>query len=107
MTKVLAAGGRPTGAGAFLGLWGLCVLLCASSGARAAAPAAPDLLQQALKGPMAGVRDIIFAARRSGPDPHWYANISYYAEDENRKTYAPGGRLCRMNLRTGQVKVLL
>jgi len=107
MTKVLAAGARVTGVRPFVGLWGLALLLCASSGAWAAAPPAPDLLQKALKGPMAGVQDIIYAARAVGADPHWYANISYYAEDENRKTYMPGGRLCRMNLKTGQVKVLL
>jgi len=85
----------------------------ASADARAAQakpkakPNPPDLLTPALAGPMAGVQDIIFAARPLGPDPHWYANISYYAEDENRKTYVPGGRLCRMNLKTGHVKVLV
>jgi len=68
---------------------------------------APNLLAQALKGPMAHVQDIIYAVRPTGPDPHWYANISYYAEDENRKTYMPGGKLCRMNLRTGEVKALV
>ncbi len=68
---------------------------------------ADDMLARALRGPMKGVEDIIFAARPFGPDPHWYANISYYAEDASRKTYRPGGRLCRMNLRNGKVTVLL
>jgi hypothetical protein len=85
-----------------------CVCLCLLAGrALAGKPPQKDLLQEALAGPMAGVEDIIYAARPTGPDPHWYANISYYAEDENRKTYVPGGRLCRMNLKTGKVTVLV
>ncbi|HUU92341.1 MAG TPA: hypothetical protein VM238_14170 [Phycisphaerae bacterium] len=108
MTKGLAAGVRLTGAGALVVLCGLSAALGPPSDALAATPPpASDLLPKALKGPMAGVQDIIYAARAVGADPHWYANISYYAEDENRKTYMPGGRLCRMNLKTGQVKVLL
>ena len=79
-----------------------------AAAARAAQPPKqPDLLGSALEGPMKGVEDIVFAVRPFGTDGHWYANISYYAEDENRKTYLPGGRLCRMNLRTREVKVLL
>ena len=76
-----------------------------AEGARAAAPA-PGLLDTALQGPMAGVEDIIFAARPMGQDGHWYANFSYFGPDANRKAYAEGGRLCRMNLRTRQVQVL-
>ena len=34
-------------------------------------------------------------------------NFGYYADDENRITYQDGGRLCRMNLKTGKVHVLL
>ncbi len=85
-----------------------CVCLCLLAGhAVAGKPPQKGLLKEALAGPMAGVEDIIYAARPMGPDPHWYANISYYAEDENRKTYVPGGRLVRMNLRTGKVTVLI
>jgi len=87
----------------------LCVCLHLAAGAAPAgeAPRKDTLLQRALEGPMAGVEDIIYAARPIGPDPHWYANISYYAEDSSRKTYRPGGRLCRMNLRTGKVTILV
>ena len=107
MTKEFAAGVRPTGVGTFAGPAFLCLFFCTSLAASAAAPPPPDLLQKALKGPMAGVHDIIFAVRPTGPDPHWYANISYYAEDANRKTYLPGGRLLRMNLKTRKVTVLV
>ena len=67
----------------------------------------PDLLGQFSTGPMADVEEIIFAVRKPGLDGHWYANFGYYADDENRITYQDGGRLCRMNLKTGEVKILL
>jgi hypothetical protein len=87
-------------------------LLAAAAAAAVAAPAPPtptrtDLLEKALAGPLAGVEEIVYAARPTGRDPHWYANISYYGPDANRKAYMEGARLCRMNLRTGEVKVLL
>jgi hypothetical protein len=64
------------------------------------------MLQQFLKGPMAGVDEIVFAVRVSGHD-HWYVNFGYYANEPDRLGYADGGRLCRLNLRTGTLKVLL
>ena len=33
-----------------------------------------------------GVEEIVFALRQPGKDGHWYANFSYYADDENRLT---------------------
>ncbi len=71
------------------------------------APQPPDLLSTFSEGPMAGVEEIVFAVRKPGLDGHWYANFGYYADDENRITYQDGGRLCRMNLKTGKVQVLL
>jgi len=90
------------------GMATLILCACAAAAATAAQPTVKkDMLAPALEGPKKGVEEIIYAARPTGPDPHWYANISYYAEDENRKTYVPGGQLCRLNLRTGRVTVLL
>ena len=57
--------------------------------------------------PLPGVDELIFAARAFGYDGHWYANFSYYADNENRKAYAQGGKLYRLNLRTGQLQTLL
>ncbi len=54
-----------------------------------------------------GIEEIVFALRQPGKDGHWYANFGYFAEDENRLTYGPGGKLCRMRLDTGEVTVLL
>lgn len=55
----------------------------------------------------AGVEEIVFAVRQDGVDGHWYANFGHYGTDENRKTYRDGGQLVRLNLKTGETKVLL
>lgn len=54
-----------------------------------------------------GVEEIVFAMRQPGKDGHWYANFGYYADSEDRKTYGDGGKLCRMNVTTGKLTVLL
>ncbi len=71
----------------------------------------PDLLRPALEGPLRGLEAVIYCARLPYNDPHWYANIGYYCDDQNQKAYAGNGqpdvgRLCRLNLRSGQVDVL-
>ena len=76
-------------------------------------------LEEALKGPLAGTADIVFAVRVPGND-HWYANFGYYsspvreyppqrAPDGVRlpPIYKQGGRLCKMDLRTRNLAVLL
>ena len=78
------------------------------------------MLTRALKGPMAGVEEIVFAERLPGRDPHWYVTFGNYAihpchgshyafkeQDGVFWGYGDGGRLCRMNLRTGAVTALL
>ncbi len=65
--------------------------------------AEPDWVSRCLEGPMKDVEEIVFACRQLNEDPHWYANLGYYAKDENRKAYRARGRLCRLNLRTGEV----
>ena len=77
------------------------------------------LLQTFLEGPMADVEEIIFAERVPGND-HWYANFGHYwcgREEypverlpqgwQPDPIFKPGGRLCRLSLRTGQLKTLL
>jgi hypothetical protein len=54
-----------------------------------------------------GVEEIIFAARQPGVGGHWYENFGYYAQDENKKVYGAMGQLCRLNIATGQVTILL
>jgi len=70
-------------------------------------PMAQNLREKFLAGPMAGVDEIIFACRQLNYDPHWYANFGYYADNAERKAYRAMGRLCKLNLITGQVTVLL
>jgi hypothetical protein len=83
------------------------------------APPADDLLSGFRKGPMAGVEEVVFAVRRVLPE-HWYANFGYYADTPLDNAHAPsqskrgkrvayrdGGRLCRLHLASGRLRVLL
>jgi len=54
-----------------------------------------------------GPEEIIFAVRQPGTDRHYYANFGYFAFDSDRKAYGEGGRLCRLDRRTGRITVLL
>ena len=67
----------------------------------------PDLLAEFRQGPMAGVDEIVFALRQRGKDGHWYANFSYYSYDDQKRLYGNGGKLCRKNLATGKLTVLV
>lgn len=70
----------------------------------------PNLLKTALAGPMAGVEDIVFAARYPGSpsqDGHWYANFGYYGPDADRKAYGKGGKLYRLNLASRKLTALI
>ena len=53
------------------------------------------------------IREVVFAVRQPGVDGHWYANFGYYAASVDQKLYrAGGGRLCRLNLATGEATVI-
>ncbi len=54
-----------------------------------------------------GVDEIVFAARENGLDGHWYANFGYFSRDENDKCYGKGGRLCKLDIASGQVTYLI
>ena len=54
--------------------------------------------------------EIVFAERHPGRDPsgHYYANFGYACTDENEWLHgADGARLCRLNLDSGKLRVLL
>lgn len=53
------------------------------------------------------VEDIIFVQRDRYEDPHWYANIGYFCDDENDPAYTTGAQLCKLNLKTGGITILL
>lgn len=50
---------------------------------------------------------IVFAVRQPGAGGHWYENFGSYAFDENDKIYGAEGRLCRLDLASGDVEVLI
>jgi mono/diheme cytochrome c family protein len=54
-----------------------------------------------------GVKEIVFATREDGNDGHWYANIGYWSYDENDMLYGKGGRLCKLNVETGDLVTLI
>jgi len=90
----------------------ICVFTTSFSASGAPGDARPTdyrpgkLLQSFLRGPMVGIDEIVFAIRVSGKD-HWYVNFGYYCNAPDRLGFEEGGRLCRLNLRTGELKVLL
>jgi len=82
-------------------------------------PKPGDLLKEMLDGPLADIEEIVYAERVCGFD-HWYANFGFYAApiaeyprqrgvpgEEIPGCFGDGGRLCRLNLRTGERIVLL
>ncbi len=50
--------------------------------------------------------EVIFATRKLGQDGHWYANFGYYAFDKEHKLYTSGSTLCKLNIKTDDLKVL-
>jgi hypothetical protein len=84
-----------------------------------AGPKPGGLLEAMLRGPMAGVEEIVFAVRVS-VRRHYYENFGFSVmprdeyplpKSSEAKPATPlfgdGGRLCRLNLRTGKLTVLL
>ncbi len=68
---------------------------------------ASDLVEKALVA-MDGAEEIVFAVRGLYGDGHYYANFGHWSLDPNRMMYGPGGsRLCKLNLRTKRLTVLL
>jgi len=77
------------------------------------------MLKRFLDGPMKGIDEIVFAERIPGRD-HWYVTFGNYADhSEYPKNlgwkfqdgvywgYGEGCRLCRLNLRTGQLQTII
>jgi len=115
---------RTRGSHAIALLPGLLLAGLAWSGA-AAGPAAElrpkpgGLLAAMLDGPMAGVEEIVFAVRTSARR-HYYENFGFGIVPRDQyplpgpgpaapgvPLFGKGGRLCRLNLRSGRVTVLL
>ncbi|MHC4248700.1 MAG: TolB family protein, partial [Planctomycetota bacterium] len=54
-----------------------------------------------------GFGEIVFSVRQDGKDGHWYANFSNWSSNPKRYLYSDGGRLCRLDLKTGEAKTIL
>ena len=96
----------------------LCMCHCAASvhGASPETSSADQELFRSDKGlerlSRLGIKQVVFATRLIYDDPHWYANIGYFCDDENHKAYAGNGKpdeskLYVLDTPTGQIKVLL
>jgi hypothetical protein len=90
------------------------ILVQAAAAAFAALPSLETVnsgvMQDALKGlpaEFADCEEIIFVQRGGYDDSHWYANIGYYCDDENKPAYSSGAQLCKLNLKTGRISILL
>ena len=59
------------------------------------------------KPPEIDVEEIIFACRQPGEGNHWYDNFGYRAQDVEDKAYQAMGRLCRLNVVSGEMTVLV
>jgi cytochrome c553 len=72
------------------------------------ADASRTLHERFRQGPMAGVTELVFAARKMNDlDGHWYANIGYYAHDPARKAWREGTKLYRWNCATGSLTAIV
>jgi hypothetical protein len=54
-----------------------------------------------------GAKEIIFTVREKSRDGHWYANIGWLVTRPETKLYGDGGQLCRLNLLTGKLAVII
>mgnify|MGYP000921847218 FL=1 len=66
---------------------------------------AQEELHAAMK--KSGVSEIVFVRRGMYEDGHWYANISYFAQDENHKTYVRGSGMYVYDVMNDTVRPLL
>ena len=67
----------------------------------------PALVEKALRA-MDGDEEIVFAVHSMYSDGHYYANFGHWSTNPDRMMYGPGGsRLCKLNLRTKKLTVLL
>jgi len=51
--------------------------------------------------------DVVFAVRKFYREGHWYANIGHWSGNADRNMFHDGARLCRLNVKTGDVTTLL
>ena len=78
-----------------------------TSEAEASLGRATDLIPQALQR-MGGAEEVVFAVRDLYSDGHYYANFGHWSLNPDQMMYGPeGAQLCKLNLRTGKLTVLV
>ncbi len=87
-------------------LWGTASICLPAAAPTPSIPNSNQWIQKALSGPAAGLQEVVFATH-SVLQEHWYANIGYYAHRREVPLYGNGGRLCKLNLKTGVVTKLV
>lgn len=78
----------------------------ARSGASAPGGGPLERLPAALGQHWERIEEIVFAVRTVFSE-HWYANFGYFSPSGERRCYGRGGRLCKLNLRTGKLTRLV
>jgi hypothetical protein len=53
------------------------------------------------------VGEIVFAVRQPGKNGHYYVNFGNWCGNPNKWEYGRGGRLCRLDVRTGRLTTLI
>jgi hypothetical protein len=85
----------------------MAVVLLVAALADVPASAASPLLEKALH-TLHGADEIVFAERDLYGDAHYYATFGHWSSDPQKMMHSPdGSRLCRLNLRTRQLTVLV
>ena len=73
-------------------------------------PLEPRTLIESSRDDLAGVEKIVFAVRKPGIDPHWYANFGYYPTfDPQDRPFRPhdGSELRILDLNSGETQTLI
>ena len=65
----------------------------------------PDI--SPLLGELEALGEIIFAVRQPGKNGHYYVNFGNWCGNPNKWEYGRGGRLCRLDVKTGRAGILL
>ncbi len=63
-------------------------------------------VDEAIGPSIVGIEEVVFAVRSVFPE-HWYANFGYFAPDATQKCYGKGGRLCKVNLKSNKLTILV
>jgi len=82
-------------------------LFCVFAFAISTGHAQPPPRQPGGQNMLQGIDEIVFAVRERGKNDHYYVNFGNWCGNPRKWEYGRGGRLCKWNVRTGQMMVLI